>query len=137
MSIGIFIAPVSAWRPPGPPPITPATPKTQAESSTRWKLSWEDLAGQKRWRDALLGYLKANWRGAQPFWRVVNTVVAEALPKDRAERRAYAKATLDALMQLVRERKVLRYRRRWVASVDLALETVPLEQLKGVRIARI
>jgi hypothetical protein len=137
MSIGIFITPASVWRPPGPPPITPATPKTQAKSSTRWQLSWEDLAGQERWRDAIQSFLKTNWRGAHPLWRVVNMVVAKALPKDRAERRAYAKATLDALMQLVRERKVLRYRRRWVASVDLELEIVPIEQLKGVRVARI
>jgi len=137
MSIGIFVTPACVWRPPGPPPITPATPKTQAKSSTRWQLSWEDHAGQKRWRDALLGFLKVNWRGAQPFWQVVNTVVAEALPKDRDERRAYATATLHALMQLVRERKVLRYRRRWVASVDLELATVPIEQLKGMRVARI
>jgi hypothetical protein len=137
MSIGILIAPASAWRPPGPPSIIPATPKTQANTSTRRQLSWEDLASQQRWRDAIQSFLKTNWRGAQPFWRVVNTVVAEALPKDRAERRAYAKATLDALMELVRERKVLRYRRRWVASVDLELETVPIEQLKGVRVARI
>ena len=137
MSIGIFVTPESVWRRPSPPPSTPATPKTQAKSSTRCQLSWEDFASQKHWRDALMGFLNANWRGAQPLWRVVNTVVAEALPKDRAERRAYAKSTLHALMELVRERKVLRYRRRWVASVDLDREIVPMEQLKGVRVARI
>jgi hypothetical protein len=137
MSIGILIAPASAWRPPGPPPITPATLKTQEKTSARRRTSWEDFAGQMRWRDALLSFLNANWRGAHPFWRVVNMVIAEALPKDRAERREYAKAALDALMQLVRERKVIRYRRRWVASVDVHREIVPLDQLKGVRIARI
>jgi hypothetical protein len=137
MSIGILITPASVWLPPGPPPITPATPKTQEKSSTRRQPSWEDFAGQKRWRDALLSFLKANWRGAHPLWKLVNMVSAEALPEGRAQRRAYAKAALHALMQLVKERKVLRHRRRWVAALVVDRELVPIEQLKGVRIARI
>jgi hypothetical protein len=47
------------------------------------------------------------------------SVVAESRPETRSLTRLAAKQALAAMMELVRDRKVMRYRRRWIASLDL------------------
>jgi hypothetical protein len=63
--------------------------------------------------------MKANWRGKHLMWHVVNSVVAESRPETRSLTRLAAKQALAAMMELIRARRVMRYRRRWIASLEL------------------
>jgi len=136
MSIGIFIAPAPVWRPPGPPPITPETPKTQAESSNRWQLSWEDHAFSKTWQAAVVEYLHAHGNRPAKLWQVINEVAAESAPGNRSELRRNKTEILRAITELKRSQSIMRYRRKWIASLELRSEVVPLDQLKGLYVAR-
>ena len=136
MSIGIFITPASVWLPPGPPPITPATPKTQAKSSTRWQLSWEDHAFSKTWQAAVVEYLHAHGNRPAKLWQVINEVASEAVSRDRAELRQNKIQILRAITELKRGRSIMRYRRKLIASLEERSQIVPLDQLKGLYVAR-
>jgi len=136
MSIGIFITPASVWRPPGPPPITPATPKTQAKSSTRWQLSWEDHAFSRTWQAAVVEYLHAHGNRPAKLWQVINEVACESIPRDRSELRRNKTEILRAVTELKRGRSIMRYRRKWIASLEVRSQIVPLDQLMGLYVAR-
>jgi hypothetical protein len=136
MSIGIFVTPASVWRPPGPPPITPATPKTQAKSSTRWQLSWEDHAFSKTWQAAVVEYLHAHGNRPAKLWEVINEVACESIPRDRSELRRNKTEILRAVTELKRGRSIMRYRRKWIASLEVRSQIVPLDQLMGLYVAR-
>ena len=136
MSIGIFITPESVWRPPVPPPITPATPKTQANTSTRRRLSWEDHAFSKTWQAAVVEYLHAHGNRPAKLWQVINEVASEAVSRDRAELRQNKIQILRAITELMRGRSIMRYRRKWIASLEVRTKVVPLDQLKGLHVAR-
>ena len=136
MSIGIFVTPASVWRPPGPPPITPATTKTQAKSSTRLQPSWEDHAFSKTWQAAVVEYLHAHGNRPAKLWQVVNEVASESVPRDRSELRRNKTEILRAITELKRGRSIMRYRRKWIASLEVRTKAVPLDQLKGLCVAR-
>lgn len=84
----------------------------------------------------MLAYFRANWRGGHPLWSVVNAVVAEAMPESRWQVRDYTKEVLQTLTELIRQRRVLRYKRKWIAGLELAQEIVPLEQVPIDRLRR-
>jgi hypothetical protein len=65
-----------------------------------------------------LGYLREDWRGAQPTWRVINAVVAESLPPYRRDVRQSAKEVLHVIGELSRRRRLMRYRRKVVAALE-------------------
>jgi hypothetical protein len=136
MSIGIFVTPASVWRPPGPPPITPATPKTQANTSTRRRLSWEDHAFSKAWPAAVVEYLHAHGNRPAKLWQVINEVAAESVPCNRSESRQRKIEILRAVTELKRGRSIMRYRRKWIASLEVRNKVVPLDQLKGLYVHR-
>ena len=136
MSIGIFITPESVWRPPVPPPITPATPKTQANTSTHRRLSWEDHAFSKTWQAAVVEYLHAHGNRPPKLWQVINEVASEAVSRDRAELRQNKIQILRAITELMRGRSIMRYRRKLIASLEVRTKVVPLDQLKGLHVAR-
>jgi hypothetical protein len=136
MSIGIFITPASVWRPPGPSPITPATPKTQPNTATRRRLSWEDHAFSKTWQAAVVEYLHAHGNRPAKLWQVINEVASESVPRDRSELRRNKTEILRAITELKRGRSIMRYRRKWIASLEVRTKAVPLDQLKGLYVAR-
>ena len=84
-----------------------------------------------------MAYLQENWRGGSRFWHVINSVAAEAMPECRWQVREYTRQALEALMALIRERRVLRYRRKWVAALDLPQQNVALEDIPEGRLRRI
>src|ERR1035437_7253489 len=131
MSFGIFITPASAWRPPGHTPIPPATPKTQANTSTRRQLSWEDHAFSKTWQAAVLEYLHAHGNRPAKLWQAVNAMAAESAPCNRSELRQNRIEILHAVTELRRGRSIMRYQRKWIASLVVRPQVVPLDHLKG------
>ncbi len=132
MSIYAFISPSQTWRPPVAVPAKPPARQIVSEEET-----WEYHAGREAWREAVMSYLQLNWRGATGLWKMINQVAAESLAEDRWELRENKKLILRAVGQLVRERIVLRHRRRWIALIDVGHETIPLEEVPGNRLRRI
>jgi len=132
MSIDMFLAPVSTRT-----YATMATVKPKIIPPPRKPPRWEDLASEERWKEALMAYLQQNWRGGSGFWHVINSVAAEAMPECRWQMRDYTRQVLEALMELVREKRVLRFKRKWVAALDLREERVALEDIPKGRLVRI
>ena len=116
MSVGIIIPPPSTWRPYVPPVPKPARLSNRRPEPEQ---DWADLAADEDWPGAILGYLRQNWRGRHLLWHVINCVVAESRPEARWLVRRASKEALAAMMELIRQKRVLRYRRRWVAALEL------------------
>ena len=132
MSICVFIAPSSVWHPSN---VVLAKPQ-KAHAAPR-QPSWEEHAFAQNWSGALLGYLQQHWRGSTKMWSLINAVVSESCPEERWEVRESTKEALRVLMGLVRERRVIRYRKKWIAALDLAQQIVPLEQIPPHSLRRI
>lgn len=83
----------------------------------------------------MVAYLRQNWRGRHRMWAVLNTIVGEALPECRWQTRDFTREALKALTTLIRERRVLRHDKKWLATLEPPHEVVPLEQvpLSGLR----
>jgi pimeloyl-ACP methyl ester carboxylesterase len=113
MSIDVLIQPPATWQPfihPAPKPLPKTKPWQEPE------LDWADLAGDRRWAEAIVAYLETN--GKTLLWRVINTVVAESRPATRSLGRSATREALSAMMQLIRQSRVKRHRRRWVTALD-------------------
>jgi hypothetical protein len=125
-----FIAPIATWQ---APRSTPAPQPATAIKSTRPNRDWEDAAGDGDWQTAVLGYLRERRREAVPYWTVINAVVLASVPSDRWEVRFATTRALQAVKALIRDRRVLRYRRRFLAVLDVGAEVVPLAVYRSIR----
>lgn len=119
--LDIFVAPPSSWRPPAREP----KPSVKTINVQPQSPDWRDHAAAENWEDAILGYLREDWRTNHRLWKVINTIVAESQQQSRFDVRAATFECLQELMRLRRERKVFRYRREWIAILDPDL-VVPL-----------
>ena len=77
---------------------------------------WERYAAEENWEAALVGFLEDRWWDKLPLWHTVNAVVAESGQAGRADVRRATKETLAALMDLIKQGRVVRFKRCWVAS---------------------
>ena len=123
MSISVLATPAAGWRPPtqvavGPRPPQPVKP-TEPD--------WQDYAARERWREAILAFLRSDWRKSFDMWKVLNAIVAESCQRSKFDVRAATYEALGELMQLRRERAVYRHRRRWIAILDLETPLPPLD----------
>ncbi len=135
--IDIFISPARTWSPPTRWHPSNISNSRQVQKKAKPKQpTWEELAFDQNWSAALLGYLREDWRGGTRMWSAINAAVAESCPEDRWEVRESTKEALRALMGLVREKRVLRFKRKWVAILDHP-QVVPLEQIPPDRLRRI
>jgi hypothetical protein len=118
-----FVTPVAGWRPPRPSaaPPSPPPPSKPAEPD------WQDYASRELWRQAIIAYLRSDWRKSFEMWGVLNAIVAESCQRSRFDVRAATYEALAELMQLRRERAVFRYRRRWIAILDMKTPLPPLD----------
>src|ERR1035437_572236 len=123
--LNAFITPVAGWRPPLPAEKdpSPSPPSTPAEPD------WCDYAAEERWAEAIVAYLRADWRKKFRLWSVINRIVAESAQPSRFDVRAATFECLQELMRLRRERVVFRYKRQWIAILDNGLPVIPLEKL--------
>ncbi len=121
MSVAILVQPASTWRPYVPPVPKPGNMARRAEPER----DWEDLAADEDWTGAILGFLRKNWRGKHLLWHVIDAVVAESRPEARCLVRRATREALSAMMELIRQRRVMRHRRRWVAALELPAELQP------------
>ena len=122
MSIGILIQPTACWK---PDLLTFAKLSTKLAQKPERVRDWPDFACDGQWSEAIIGYMKANWRGQHLMWRVINAVAAESRPETRSLTRSVTQEVLTAMMDLIRARRVMRYRRRWVAALELPPELRP------------
>jgi hypothetical protein len=129
MSISAIISPVWVR------PYVSAPHRPQPRKQVPQSRSWEDLASEELWEEALVAYLRQNWRGRHRMWCVLNMVVAEATPECRWQTRDFTREALKALTRLVRQGRVLRHQKKWLATLEPPHEVVPLEQvpLTGLR----
>ena len=124
--IDAFVSPVAGWQPPSPrrmlrvaPPLPPPQPPASA--------SWQEYAAEERWRESVIAYLRSDWRKTFPLWRVVNDVVRQSGQRSRADVRAASFEVLQEIMLLRREKVLIRYRKRWIAILDLETQLNPVE----------
>jgi len=83
-----------------------------------------------------MSYLLAHGNKPQRLWSVINEIGAESLAESRWELRENKRQILKTIHQLRRQRTLWRYRRNWIASLLVDGELVPLDQLKGLHVAR-
>ncbi len=133
--IDTLISPVTTWSPPSSRHLhnidisKPVQKKAEPQQP-----GWEELAFDQDWSGALLSYLRQHQRGGTPMWSLINAVVSESCPEVRWECRESTKEALRALMNLIREKRVLRFKRKWVAILAVPevvpLELIPLDKLR-------
>jgi hypothetical protein len=126
-----FVTPAPGWRPPRSTPA-PQPPPVGEKARPRQR-DWEDAAFEEDWTWAVLRFLRQRRREAVPYWDVVNAVAHASIQPARWEVRFATKQVLQAVKALVRDRRVLRYRRRYLAILDLGAEIVPLESYRTFR----
>ena len=122
MSISLLATPASAWRPTVQQSRkTALLPRPEKPSEP----DWQDYAADERWADAIISYLRADYHRTFLLWKVVNAIVAESGQGSRFDVRAATFECLQELMRLRRERRVFRYKRKWIAILDAAVPIVP------------
>ena len=122
--ISTFVSPLAGWQQPLPAKkvLTPP-PEQPAEAD------WRDHAAEERWAEAVISFLRADWRKTFPLWTVVNSIVAKSCQQKRSEVRAANFEVLAEVMRLRRERVIFRYKRKWIAILDSGRPIIPLEDL--------
>ena len=122
--LNTFVDPLAVWRPPLPAknPARPPIPEAAQPD-------WRDLAAEEQWAEAIVGFLRSDWRKYFRLWTVVNTLVAESRQRSRFDVRNATYECLQELMRLRRERVVFRYKRQWVSILDNGVPVTPLENL--------
>jgi hypothetical protein len=121
-----FVVPEAGWQKPRASSALTARP---ARPSPKPKArDWQDYAGEENWEAAVLGYLRERRREALPFWQVVNLVVAESVQPDRWEVRYATRQVLTAIQSLLKTRRILRWKRAYLAIIDTGDEVIPLER---------
>ena len=123
MNISVLSTPAAGWRPP-----VQAT-AVQARHQPQTLPDWCDFAAEERWEEAILAYLRADWRKTFKMWSVINEIVAESRQQTRFDTRAATFEVLAEVMRLRRERVIFRYRRKWIASLDSGSPIIPLKDL--------
>lgn len=116
MSIAVLATPAAAWRPPAQAGVQPGHLQEPPRPTDP---DWRDYAEQELWREAIIAFLRSDWRKSFDMWKVLNEIVGESCQRSRFDVRAATFEALGELMQLRRERAVYRHRRRWIAILDL------------------
>jgi hypothetical protein len=117
-----FIAPPSASR---PTTLVASTPQPTHQPSRA--NHWVDAAATESWQAAILGYLRERRTEAVKLWEVVNEVVSKSGQPTRSSTRFATRQVLQAVKQLLHERRILRFRRKHLAILDIELDTISLE----------
>jgi hypothetical protein len=126
MSISVLATPAAGWR----PPVQATAPPAQQQQPPRPTApDWCDFAAEERWEEAILAYLRADWRKPHRLWTLVNSVVAESRQQSRFDVRAATFEVLQEVMRLRRERVIIRYERKWIAILDSGQPIIPLKDL--------
>ena len=113
------------------PPIPKPSPKPRPWQEL--ELGWADLAVDGKWEESIIAYLKANWRGQHSMWRVLNTIIGETRPATRSVTREATKEALEALMELIRQRRVLRYKGAGLPAWNCPMECCRPSQRSSAR----
>jgi len=123
--IDSFIAPVAGWQKPHSDQSAMVCPPPSSSAPT-----WQDFAANEDWREAVVAYLRSDWRRAFKMWSVINDVVGESCQGSRFDVRAASFEVLQEVLQLRRERKIIRFKRRWIAILAAGNEVIPVEALQ-------
>jgi hypothetical protein len=90
--------------------------------------NWRDDAGEEAWESAIVGYLREHRRAPVKYWRLVNVLVAESVQASRAGVRHATRQVLAAIQSLLKARRIMRFRRTYLAILDTGHEIVSLER---------
>lgn len=89
--------------------------------------TWREFAADENWREAIIAYLRTDWRRSYKMWSLINEIVGESCQRSRFDLRAATFECLREMMSLRRERVIIRYRRKWVAILDNGVPVIPFE----------
>lgn len=117
MAIDVFISPVyqrdkasvvkpAAVRPPMP------------MSAMLDRAAWRDLACAGEWEASLLEYLQAHRHETVSLWAALNEIAASTAPEKKWMLRETKKRLLEAMLDLIRAKKVARWRRSQIRLID-------------------
>jgi hypothetical protein len=117
MAIDVFVSPVYKTA------TVPVARAMSARPLEPWATpspgdAWRELALAGDWEGALLAHLR--WHGDQQLllWRVINEIATSTMPERRWVLRETKKRLLEALFDLIRAKKVRRWRRSYIRIVD-------------------
>jgi hypothetical protein len=127
--ISTFISPLAGWRAPSPPVPKPLPSQPCAPAQPDWR----DHAAEERWEEAIVAYLRTDWRMTFKMWTVINEIVRESGQRSRVDVRAATFEVLKEVMRLRRERVVFRYKKRWISILDSGVPIIPLGELPPIR----
>ena len=122
--INVLLSPLIPWK---PRPIPSCQAPDVKRAGLKRSRDWEDIAVAEDWAQAVLGFLRQRRKEAVPLWEVVNAVAQASTQPDRWETRFATTQILLAVKLLIRDRRVLRYRRRFLAVLDTGEESIPLD----------
>ena len=127
--LNTFVVPLAAWQ---PPRRLPAPQPATAVKSARPNRDWEDAAGDGDWQEAVILYLRERRREGVPYWTVINAIALASAAPDRWELRYNTRQVLTAVKALIKDKRVMRYRRSYLAILDTGDEIIPLERYRAL-----
>ena len=120
-----FITPAAGWQPPSIQiAVKPMPSRVLSKPLAR---HWADDAAEEAWEPAIVGYLREHRRETVPYWRLVNILVAESMQASRWEVRYATRQVLAAIQLLLKSRRILRFRRKYLVILDTGDAAIPLE----------
>jgi hypothetical protein len=121
-----FVTPLAGWQQSrASSAVTPRPTQTLPKLGSR---DWRDYAGEEAWESAIIGYLREHRRAPVKYWQVVNVLVAESMQASRWEVRYATRQLLAAIQSLLIARRIMRFRRTYLAILDTGDEIVSLER---------
>ena len=117
MGIDVFISPV--FKSTALPARIPEKQKVVADEPVAPNPDFSDLAREGEWEAALLQYLRGHGGEYVTLWRAINEIAASTMPERTWMLRETKKRLLEALGDLIRLKKVARWRRSYIRALDI------------------
>jgi hypothetical protein len=126
----VLVQPAATWSAPAHKPTArPLVVRPPRQTG------WEEHAANQDWELAVLEFLRRDWRKTFRLWEVVNQIVEASSPLNRREVRSVTLEVLQAVMRLRRQKRVFRFRRKWLAFLDFETQDLPGVKPNAVLVA--
>jgi hypothetical protein len=121
-----FVTPSACWQ--GPRSLTVPTLCLGPDPSKAKPRHWSEFAGEDDWQNALVEYLREHRRTAVKYWTCINQIVGASVQGSRTGVRSATRQVLTALQALLKSKRVMRYKRKYLIVLDTGDQTLTLEE---------